>query len=82
MVNRKGARVRLAVWRKKAGKTQADLAAALGCSQSYISQIERADNPLVPGPAIIIEIYRISDGAVMPNDYYDLPDLTAQRRAA
>lgn len=74
--------MRLAIWRKKAGKTQADLADALGCSQSYISQIERADSPLVPGPAIMIEIYRLSNGVVQPNDFYDLPVLTAVRRAA
>lgn len=74
--------MRLAIWRKKAGKTQADLADVLGCSQSYISQIERADNPLVPGPAFMIEIYRLSDGEVQPNDFYDLPVLTAVRRAA
>lgn len=74
--------MRLAIWRKNAGKTQADLAELLGCSQSYISQIERTTGALVPGPAIMIEIYRLTDGAVQPNDFYDLPALSAVRRAA
>ncbi len=74
--------MRLAVWRKKMGKTQAWLADELGCSQSYISQIERVDHPYVPGPAMMIEIYRLSSGDVEPNDFYDLPDLSRLRRVA
>lgn len=74
--------MRLAIWRKLEGKTQADLADLLGCSQSYISQIERTAGALVPGPAIMIEIYRLTDGQVEPNDFYDLPALPARKRAA
>lgn len=74
--------MRLAIWRKNAGKTQADVAAVLGCSQSYVSQIERTADPLVPGPAIMIEIYVMTGGQVQPNDFYDLPDLRTLRRVA
>ncbi len=55
------------------GATQAWLAEQLGCSQSYISQIERARDPLVPGPGIMTEIYVLTSGRVQPNDFYDLP---------
>lgn len=64
------------------GKTQAWLADELGCSQSYISQIERAENPIVPGAGHVIEIYRLSNGEVQPNDFYELPDLRSLRRVA
>lgn len=62
--------------------TQAELATELGCSQSYVSQIERAVGAIVPGPAVMITIYSISDGAVQPNDFYALPDLAKMRRKA
>lgn len=74
--------MRLAIWRKKEGKTQAWLADALGCTQPYISQIERAEHRYVPGPAMMIEIYRLSNGEVQPNDFYELPDLRTLRRVA
>jgi transcriptional regulator with XRE-family HTH domain len=74
--------VRLAVWRKKMGKTQAWLADELGCSQSYISQIERVEHPYVPGVAMMIEIYLLSHGQVQPNDFYVLPDLRTLRKVA
>lgn len=62
--------------------TQAQLADALGCSQSYVSQMERAADPVIPGPSIIIELFMMSAGLVQPNDFYDLPDLSDKRKAA
>lgn len=67
--------MKLAAWRQKSGLTQSQLAQQLGCTQSYISQIERATGGLIPGPAIMIEIYTVTEGAVQPNDFYDLPSL-------
>lgn len=67
--------MKLATWRKERGMTQVDLAAALGCSQSYISQIERAVEPIVPSRELMAVIFRVTDGAVEPNDFYDLPAL-------
>lgn len=72
--------MKLVVWRRKEGLTQQELAERLGCSQSYVSQMERAADPIIPGPAIMIALYELSVGAVDPNSFYDLPDL--ERKAA
>jgi transcriptional regulator with XRE-family HTH domain len=65
--------MKLAKWRELEGFTQVGLAAELGCSQSYISQIERARDPIVPGPPLMERIYLLTGGQVQPNDFYDLP---------
>ncbi len=65
--------MKLAEWRKRKGMTQMDLANELGCSQSYVSQIERSNDPIVPGPALMVVIFQLTDGAVQPNDFYALP---------
>ena len=74
--------VKLVEWRKKLGWTQAQLAAELGCTQPYISAIERAIEPVVPGPALMIEIFSRTEGAVQPNDFYALPVAFAAAKAA
>lgn len=74
--------MRLAAWRKTAGLTQTQLAEKLGVSQPYVSQIERSRDPLVPGPAIVIEIYVLSGGLVQPNDFYALPAVQKPRMQA
>lgn len=74
--------MKLAEWRRKEHMTQAALAAELCCSQSYISQIERAVDALVPGPALMVLIYQITGGAVQPNDFYSLPMLSPAQKAA
>ena len=65
--------MKLAKWRNQEGMTKADLAGELGCSQSYVSQIERARDPIIPGPGIMCVIYVLTSGQVQPNDFYDLP---------
>lgn len=65
--------MKLATWRKQEGKTQEWLAGELGCSQPYISQIERAVSPIVPGPELLEKIFAVTGGAVEPNDFYDVP---------
>lgn len=62
--------------------TQAQLADVLGCSQSYVSQMERSSDPMIPGPQFMIEIYVLSFGLVQPNDFYNLPALTREQKAA
>lgn len=74
--------MKLAAWRKRAAMTQAALAELLGCSQSYISQIERATDPMVPSKDALARIYEVTGGAVEPNDFYDLPALSPQKNAA
>ena len=74
--------MKLAVWRKKEGLTQWALARALDCSQSYVSQIERAHNALMPGKDMLARIYELTGGEVQPNDFVDLPVLAGARDAA
>lgn len=74
--------MKLTAWRRKQGMTQAELADHLGCSQSYVSQMERAVEPIIPGPAIMIALFEMSCGDVQPNDFYELPRLSTDREAA
>ena len=74
--------VKLAQWRKLKALTQGELADALGCSQPYVSQIERATDPIIPGPALMISIFDVTAGAVQPNDFYELPRVQPERAAA
>lgn len=74
--------MKLAVWRRQNGITQGELAQRIGCSQSYVSQIERPHAPLVPKRAIARRIYEITNGAVTPNDFYDLQPSAHEKRQA
>jgi transcriptional regulator with XRE-family HTH domain len=67
--------VRLAEWRKLQGWKQDELAGELGCTQPFISEIERASAPKIPGRAWMVKIYQLTRGAVTPNDFYDLPPI-------
>lgn len=69
--------MKLACWRKRQGLTQGELAARLGCSQPYVSQIERATTPIIPGPELMGRIFEATGGAVEPNDFYELPQQKA-----
>lgn len=71
--------MKLAQWRKEEGWTQGKLAAEIGCSQSYISQIERAIDPIIPSSDVLRSIYVVSRGKVQPNDFYDVPAWEADR---
>ncbi len=56
--------------------TQVELATALQVSQPAVSYFERWPNAQVPrDPEILLRIYRLTQGAVTPNDFYHLPDL-------
>lgn len=67
--------MRLIDWRKERSWKQEELADRLTCSQSFISLIERANDPQIPGREMMLRIYRLTRGAVTPNDFYDLPPL-------
>lgn len=67
--------MRLAQWRIEQGWTQSDLAERLGITQPAVSYFERASNPLVPKPPLMVAIYLLSRGRVQPNDFYDLPPI-------
>jgi transcriptional regulator with XRE-family HTH domain len=69
--------MRLVEWRRQEGLTQQELADALGCTQSFVSNMERANDPQKPrDDAMVVRIYRVTKGQVAPNDFYDLPDLS------
>jgi transcriptional regulator with XRE-family HTH domain len=65
--------MRLVDWRKKRGFTQGQLAEAIRVSQSYVSQIERSKNPVVPSPEVMERIFQLTAGEVDPNSFYDVP---------
>lgn len=65
--------MRLAEWRKQEGYTQQRLADELETAQSWIALIERSNDAKVPAPELMRRIYRLTRGAVTPNDFYDLP---------
>lgn len=67
--------MRLAEWRDSQGWTQAQLAGELGCSQPFISLIERAIDPQIPSREWMLKIHQLTRGEVTPNDFYDLPAL-------
>jgi transcriptional regulator with XRE-family HTH domain len=73
--------MRLVEWRKKMGWTQTELAQRLGVKQPYVSLMERAVDPAIPAAGVMIEIFDLTGGAVQPNDFYNLPDLTAREAA-
>lgn len=67
--------MRLAEWRKWKGLSQEQLAAELGVTQPTISLLERWPDNSVPGAELMLRIYRLTHGAVAPNDFYNLPEL-------
>lgn len=71
--------MKLGDWRRAEGLTQEELAARLGLIPVSVARYESGLR--LPGPSVMIEIFRMSDGAVQPNDFYALPDLAAQKAA-
>jgi len=55
-------------------------AATVGTVRQVWSDWERGRRR--PGSEGMGELYRVTDGAVTPNDFYDLPKLDAERDAA
>lgn len=55
-------------WRKRNNLSQAAVAAMLGCTAATISRLETRKTH--PSPEIVRGYARISNGAVMPADFY------------
>ena len=70
----------LAEWRKAKGWTQRELALVLQVSTPSVASWEQRLK--VPAAQHLVRIYCLSDGAVQPNDFYDLPDLSAPAAVA
>lgn len=72
--------MKLSDWRRQNSLKQQQLADDLGCIVTSIARYEtglrRPDGPTM------IRIYQLTDGLVQPNDFYNLPDLQPQRKAA
>lgn len=51
----------------------------MGVARRTWHQWEQA--AIVPGPGHMIELVRLTDGAVQPNDFYSLPNMGAQQAA-
>lgn len=71
--------MKLSEWRRSNGRTQEWVAEQLGVRQPFISSVERANNPQIPGPDFMREAYILTRGLVLPNDFYDLPAWQAER---
>lgn len=69
--------MKLADWRNDVARlTQAELARELGVSQPIVSAMEADDNPRIPREKrVLVRLFRLSGGAVTPNDFFELPDL-------
>lgn len=72
--------MKLAVWRRNQGMTQEQLAAALDCIVTTVARYEAGRRR--PDEDTMIKIFRLTDGEVQPNDFYELPDLRSLRRVA
>jgi transcriptional regulator with XRE-family HTH domain len=64
---------KLGDWRRAKGLTQEDLGAKLGCEKPTVARYEAGTR--IPERDTMRRIYVVTDGAVTPNDFYDLPDL-------
>jgi transcriptional regulator with XRE-family HTH domain len=72
--------MKLADWRRRNNLTQQQLADDLGCIVTSIARYETGLRR--PDSATMIRIYRLTGGEVEPNDFYELPALQPERRAA
>lgn len=73
--------MRLAEWRIEKGLKQQELADSLGCTQPYISYVERTVRANMPSTEFMERVYRLTRGAVAPNDFVfpnGLPDLSTE----
>lgn len=72
--------MKLREWRETTGKSGESVALRFGVSPSLWSRWERGTH--VPRPKYLQQIFGLTEGAVQPNDFVDLPDLAQRRDAA
>lgn len=70
--------MKLSQWRQINHRTQAWVAEQIGVSQSFISLIERAQDPQTPNADVMRALYILTHGQVQPNDFYDVPAWQAE----
>lgn len=66
-------------WRISAGFTLDQAASQVGTSRQVWSDWERGRRK--PSHTLMIEIYTLTGGAIVPNDFYDLPQLQVKHAA-
>lgn len=64
---RSGAGRTLAGWRKRAGLSQGELAALVGCTQPFVSALENGER--TPGLELAAAIERLSFGVIRASDW-------------
>lgn len=67
-------------WRKARGLTLDQAAQKVGTVRQMWSDWERGRRR--PGEELMKEVYRVTEGLITPNDFYDLPALPPKRKAA
>lgn len=72
-------RYKLRNWRRLAQHSQASAADLLGVARRTWHQWEQG--AVIPGPGHMIALYELTDGHIVPNDFYALPDLSLQKAA-
>ena len=72
-------RYKLRNWRRNNDLTQSQAAAKVGVGRRAWHQWEQGAT--VPGPAVMIELVALTEGAIQPNDFYELPKLTTRQAA-
>ena len=68
--------MKLAEWRRNAGLTQQELADRLGCILTTVARYETGLR--TPEGPMMLKIFDVTDGAVQPNDFFDLAGTTQQ----
>jgi len=72
-------RYKLRNWRRQKGLTQAAAAQELGVARRTWHQWEQG--AIIPGPGHMIELIKLTEFEVQPNDFYTLPLLTNREAA-
>jgi len=68
--------MKLQAWLEQTGTTQKELARLINRSPSAINRYIRCGR--VPDDGIVVLIYYATNGAVQPNDWYDLDTITPE----
>jgi len=72
--------MQLVEWRQRRGMTKVELAELIGVSVMQLYRYEKGR--CRPSPEVMRRIAHVTGGAVLPNDFYDLPDGHEQRAVA
>lgn len=67
--------MKLAHWMKREKLTDQAMGDRIGRSHSVVQRYRNGQR--IPGPISMVRIFVESNGEVQPNDFYDLPVLTA-----